>query len=145
MGSLSDPIYIMVSTHTSSPDGTTRNDTYNMTANLNTYSAQLAANIATPVVKAVLADQIAAGTLSSADANLGTSAGGPVVLRCQISIGSQALATPARYHLVRQDMLSTPITTTNITIGGQVIYNWIDGLIQKMTPMNLYPGFITAT
>ena len=151
MGSLTDPIYVKVSTHTQSPDGTTRNDTFYMSSVLNAYQAQLANNIATPVYNMVIAEMNALGYQPQAtpvgssqytDGDwyyTGTAAGGPVQLKCEVGVGFQPLATPVRYHLTKYDQLSTPISS-NLTVGGQLIYGWIDGILQKLTYQNVYTG-----
>lgn len=148
MGLANDPIFVQVSSHTQCSDGSTRNDVFYMTGVLNAYQAQLANNLATPLYNMMVAELIAAGgTLSISQstpfiAGYGTPAGGNVSLRAAVGVGLQPLATPNRYHMVKQDVFTYPTATPlgSLGVSGQLIYNWIDGILQKMTSQNLYTG-----
>jgi hypothetical protein len=140
MGSLSDPVYINVTSHSHNADGTTRNDTFYYTTNLTTYSTDITNNMATPLYNQVLAERSNGGSLrgtftSGEPYTGGTAASYACDLRFEIGVGFQAGATPTRYHLASQGEIAD-----NQLTSPTVIWTYLTNLLNQFTYVNVYPG-----
>ena len=143
MGSINDQVWVNVTSHSHCQDGTTRNDWFTYTTTLANYTTDVASNMATPLYNQVAAERTNPGGLATPIYGGSTityaAAGASTVcdLKLELGIGQQALATPLRYHLVGQSMLSD-----NAINGAGDVYTWITTLIRGLAPVDIYPGSV---
>jgi hypothetical protein len=140
MGSLTDPVYINITTHSHNADGTSRNDMFRYTTTLTNFVTDIPNNMATPLYNQVVAERSnpgsLVGTFTSGEPYLGgTAASMSCDLRLELGIGFQAGATPLRFHFIYQSMYSD-----NLVSSPTAIATWLSDLIYKFRPTILYPG-----